>query len=115
MKKYSNQLNRGALTLISENRKNAKDKRHRRLFPYRIFLPLLLLFIGGCAEMPVYKEEIFYPKIKQPAVTVKLLETNEDIVISPKESFVIRCFHIKGDRSVYYASASIRVGVSRVK
>jgi len=112
MKRYSNQLNRGALTPISGNRKKAKDKRHRRLFPYGIFLPLLLLFIGGCAEMPVYREEVFYPKIKQPAVTVKLLETDEDIVVSPKESFVIRCFHEKGDRSVYYASASIRVGVS---
>ena len=112
MKKCSNPLDRGALTPISLNRKKAKDRKRLGLFLYRLLLPLFLLFFVGCAEMPVYKEEIFYPRIKQPAVTVKLLETDENIVISPKESFVIRCFHEKGDRSVYYASASIRVEVS---
>jgi stage II sporulation protein D len=112
MKRYSNQLDGDALTPIPLNRKKVKDKKRLGLLFHRISLPLLLLFIVGCAEMPLYREEIFYPKIKHPAVTVKLLETDENIVISPKESFVIRCFHRKGDRSVYYASASILVGVS---
>jgi stage II sporulation protein D len=112
MKRYSNQLAQGVLTPRYRSKK-AKDSRRLWLFLYRISLPMLFLFLAGCAEMPVYREEVFYPKIKQPAVTVKLLETNEDIVISPKESFVIRCFHRKGDRPVYYASASIRVGVSK--
>jgi len=80
---------------------------------YKLLLLLSSILFLSCAEMPVYREEVFYPKIKQPAVTVKLLETDENIVVSPKESFVIRCFHRKGDRPVYYASASIRVGVSK--
>ena len=78
---------------------------------YKLILLLSFILFLSCAEMPVYREEVFYPKIKQPAVTVKLLETEENIVIAPKESFVIRCFSEKGDRAVYYASDSIRVGV----
>jgi stage II sporulation protein D len=89
------------------------------LFLSRISLPLILLFFVSCAEMPHYKEETFYPKIKQPAVTVKLLQTDESIVISPQESFVIKCYHAppsagftkKGDRSIYYAQADILVGL----
>jgi stage II sporulation protein D len=112
MKRYLKQLDRSILTSISASRKKAKDKKRLGLFLHRVLLPLLLLFFVGCAEMPVYREEVFYPKIKQPAVTVKLLETEENIVIAPKESFVIRCFSEKGDRAVYYASDSIRVGIS---
>ncbi len=105
-------FNRRALIRAWANGRNIGHKGHLRLLVYRILFPLLFLSICGCAEMPVYREEIFYPKIKQPAVKVKLLQTHEDIVISPKESFVIRCFHEKGDKSVYYASASLRIGVS---
>jgi stage II sporulation protein D len=111
MKRYANQLDRSDLIMISANRKKAMDRKCLRLFLHKVLLPLLLLFFVGCAEMPVYREEVFYPKIKQPAVTVKLLETDENIVIAPKESFVIRCFNEKGDRAVYYASDSIRVGI----
>ena len=112
MKRFSNQLDPGALAPIFANGRKVEDKKRLRLFLYRISLPLVFLFFAGCAEMPVYREEIYYPKIRQPAVTVKLLQTDEDIVISPKESFVIRCSRERGDKSVYYASASIRVGVS---
>ena len=122
MKKYADQLDQGALTPISTSRKKAEDKSarggfafggtHLRLFLHRVLLPLLLLFFVGCAEMPVYREEVFYPKIKQPAVTVKLLETDESIVISPQESFVIKGFRKEGDRSIYYAQANILVGLS---
>jgi SpoIID/LytB domain protein len=104
-------LARGALTPIFASRKKAKDKKSLGLFLHKVLLPLLLLFFVGCAEMPVYREEVFYPKIKEPAVTVKLLETEENIIIAPKESFVIRCFSEKGNRAVYYALDSIRVGV----
>jgi len=97
--------------MISANTKKARDRKHLGFFLHKVLLPLLLLFFVGCAEMPVYREEVFYPKIKQPAVTVKLLETEGNIVIAPKESFVIRCFSEKGDRAVYYASDSIRVGI----
>jgi SpoIID/LytB domain protein len=92
--------------------RGARNRESLWLLLYRIFLPLLFLFLAGCAEMPVYREEMFYPKIRQPAVRVKLLETSENIVISPKESFVIRGSREKGDPSVYYASASILVGIS---
>jgi SpoIID/LytB domain protein len=107
-----NHSGRGALIPTPLNVNRVKDKNRLRLLLCRIFLPLLFLFVFGCAEMPVYREEVFYPKIKQPAVTVKLLETDEDIVISPRESFVIRCSPERGEGSVYYASASVRAGVS---
>jgi stage II sporulation protein D len=111
MKRYLNQLDRSGLIMISANRSKATKRKRLGFFLHKILLPLFLLFFVSCAEMPVYKEEVFYPKIKQPAVTVKLLETEENIVIAPKESFVIRCFSKKGDKAVYYASDSIRVGI----
>ena len=101
------------------------------LFLRRIYLFLLLLFIMGCAEKPFYTEEIFYSDTnsKQPVVRVKLLETGENIVISPKESFAIKCFraqppagfpkkggtpkvHPEGKRSTFYGSANILVELS---
>ncbi|KPL04992.1 MAG: hypothetical protein AMJ73_03060 [candidate division Zixibacteria bacterium SM1_73] len=112
MKRDLKKLARGTLTPSPRNRRKFKDKKRPRFLLCGISLALLLLFLAGCAEMPVYREEVFYPKIKQPAVTVKLLETDEDVVISPQESFAIRCFHQRGDRSVYYASASIQIRAS---
>lgn len=109
---YFNPLSRGTLPLILLNKKKTKDRKHLKILSGRIFLPLLFLFFVGCTEMPGFREEVFYPKTKQPVVRVKLLETEENVVISPQESFVIRCFHEKGDNSVYYASASISVEVS---
>jgi stage II sporulation protein D len=112
MKKYPDQLNRGIFAQVFASREKAKDNKWLGLSFYRIILPLLVLFFVSCTEMPVYKEEILYPKIKQPAVTVKILETDQNIVISPKELFSIRCFQKTGNKAVYYASASIVVGIS---
>jgi stage II sporulation protein D len=113
MKIYSKQLNQGTLTLVPGNGKRVKDKKYLWLFVYKILLPLLLLFMVACAEKPVYREEIFYPQTKQPAVRVKLFQTSENIVVSSKGSSVIKCFHQKGKGSTYYASANLIVGFSK--
>jgi stage II sporulation protein D len=47
-------------------------------------------------------EKIFYPELKQPAISIKILKTNEMISVSPDVSFLIRCF--KGDESSAYFS-----------
>jgi stage II sporulation protein D len=113
MKMYSKHLDRGAFTLVPGNRKRVKGKKYLWLFVYKILLPLLLLFMIACAEKPVYREEIFYPQAKQPAVRVKLLQTRENIVISSQGSSVIKCFNQKGRGATYYASANIIVEFSK--
>jgi stage II sporulation protein D len=113
MKIYSKHSDRGALTLVPGNGKRVKDKKYLWLFVYKTLLPLLLLFMVACAEKPVYREEIYYPKTKQPVVRVKLLQTNENIVIGSKGSSVIKCFNQKGRGSTYYASANLIVGFSK--
>ena len=70
------------------------------------------LLLLSCAEMPVFREEVFYPKIKQPAVTIKLLETKNSVTVSSNGSFVIRCLPREGEPSVFYASAEMLVGLS---
>jgi stage II sporulation protein D len=132
MKIYPKQLDRGALTPIFADRKKSmlpvvviihggnsgmmtSPKSTRKplwIFLLITFLPLLLILFVSCAEMPQFREEVSYPQIKQPAVTVKLLETDESILISPQESFVIKCFRKEGERLVYYAQADILVGFS---
>jgi stage II sporulation protein D len=127
-----NQLDRGALTPIFADRKKSmlpvdviirrensgmitslKSKRKPLwIFLLITFLPLLLLLFVSCAEMPQFREEIFYPKTKQPAVRVRLLQTRENIVISSQGSSVIKCFNQKGKGSTYYASANFVVGFS---
>jgi len=78
----------------------------------KLLLATTMLFFLRCAEMPVFRGEIFYPRIKQPAVTIKLLETKNSLSIRSNGSFVIRCFPRKGERSIYYASAEILVKFS---
>ncbi len=70
-----------------------------------------LLFLS-CAEMPVFREEALYPQIKQPAVTIKLLETKKSLTVRSNGSFVIRCFPWESERSTYYASAEMLVKLS---
>lgn len=74
-------------------------------------LILSLLFVS-CAERPVFREEAFYPKIKRPVVTVKLLETTGGLTVSSEESFAIRCSPVQGEPSVYYATGEIEVKFS---
>jgi stage II sporulation protein D len=83
--------------------------RHRRLITLwtRLSLVLLIISIYNCAQMPVYQEEVYYRRLRYPSVRVKLLETKEDLVVSPAGSFVIRCHSQKGDVSEYFSSAQI--------
>ena len=76
---------------------------------FKLTLVILAFLFLSCAEKPVYREEVFYPKIKRPAVIVKLLETENSLTISSKESFSIRCFPSEGEPSIYYASGKIDV------
>jgi stage II sporulation protein D len=75
-------------------------------------LAVVLLFLLSCGEMPALREEVFYPQIKQPAVTVKLLQTGGNLAISSNGAFVIRCFPREGEKSIYYASAEMQVKLS---
>lgn len=78
-----------------------------------VSLVILFLFILNCAEKPVFREEIFYPKIKHPSVIVKLIETEDSLRVSSPESFTIRCFPSEGEPFIYYASAEIGVKFSQ--
>jgi stage II sporulation protein D len=75
-------------------------------------LAALLLFLLSCGEMSVLREEVFYPQIKQPSVTVKLLQTSDSLAIGSNGAFVIRCFPRQSGKSIYYASAEMQVKLS---
>jgi len=77
-----------------------------------IALGLLVLLLWSCAEKPVYRKEVFYPRIKKPAVIVKLLQTENSLKISSSGSFSIRCFPPRDDPSVFYTTAEIEVRFS---
>ncbi len=83
--------------------------RNRKLTAFwtKLSLTLLIIFLSNCAQMPIYREEVYYRRLKYPSVRVKLLETREELVVSPNGSFVIRCYSQKGDLSEYFSSARI--------
>jgi len=87
--------------------------RHRPLktLGIKLGLALIAVFIYNCAQMPLYKEESYYHRVKFPSVKVKLLETKEGLEVSPAGSFVIRCYSQKDDKknSEYFSSARIRL------
>ncbi len=76
---------------------------------FTLSLVAIALFLVGCVEKPVFREEVCPPQIKQPAVTVKLLETKNDLSIGSNGSFVIKCFPFQGEPSTYFASADMLV------
>lgn len=78
-------------------------------------LAVLCVLLLSCGDVPVLQEEIFYPQIDQPSVTVKLLESKSRLVLGSNGPFVIRCFSSRGQRSVYYASAEMTVELSHGK
>jgi stage II sporulation protein D len=80
------------------------------LFKFSLFI--LALFLLSCAEKPVFREEVFYPRIKQPAVVVKLVETKDLLTISSDKQFAIRCFPPEGEPSIYYALGEIELKLS---
>ena len=78
----------------------------------KLSLAGVALFFLSCAEMPIFREEVFYPQTKQPAVTIKLLKTKKSLTVSSSGSFVIRCLPREGEPSTYYASAEMLVKLS---
>lgn len=79
-----------------------------------VSLPALCLLVTilsllTCTERPVFREEIFHPQIKQPAVRVRLPETRSGQTISSNGSFLIRCISREGHRPTYHASAEMLV------
>ncbi len=92
-----------------------------RIVRERAFGGLDLLLLGlaimyvlplSCGDVPVLQQEVFYPQIKQPSVTVKLLESDGRLILHSNGPFVIRCFPSRGQRSIYYASAQMVVEIS---
>jgi len=83
--------------------------RQLRTLGLKLGLALISIFIYNCVQMPLYREEIYYPRIKYPSVKVKLLETKEGLEVSPAGSFVLRCYSQKDEKknSEYFSSAQI--------
>jgi stage II sporulation protein D len=77
-----------------------------------IALSLLVLLLFSCAEKPVYRKEVSYPRVKKPVVIVKLLQTENSLKISSTGSFSIKCLPPRGDSSVFYTIAEIEVKLS---
>jgi stage II sporulation protein D len=75
-------------------------------------LVLLAFLLSSCAEKPVFRKETYYPKIKQPAVIVKLLETKNSLNIGSDKSFATKCSPSEGEPTVYFSSATLEVGLS---
>ena len=79
---------------------------------FKLSLVTVTLFFLSCTEMPVVQQEVFYPQIKQPAVTIKLLKTKNSLTVSSNGSYLIRCFPREGEPSIYYASAEMLMKLS---
>jgi hypothetical protein len=63
----------------------------------------------NCGEAPVFQQEAFSLRIRQPAVMVKLLETEHPIQVSSNGSILIRCFPHQGEPIDYYAAVDLLV------
>ena len=70
-----------------------------------LFLGVLFTVSSSIWNATVFSqgmEKIFYPELKQPALSIKLLNTKEKVSVSPEVSFLIRCF--KGDEEMVFFS-----------
>lgn len=97
---------------VATSSKSQRGKAHGWREMIQSCLAVLLLLLMSCGEMPALREKVFYPQVKQPAVTVRLLQTSDNLVINSNGAFVIRCFPRQGEKSVYYASAEMQVKLS---
>jgi stage II sporulation protein D len=77
--------------------------------PLQISLVAVVFLLLNCGEIPIVKEEIFHPQIRQPSVTVKLLESRSSLAVNSNGAYVIRCFLRQGEKSIYYASAEMEI------
>jgi stage II sporulation protein D len=73
---------------------------------------LLLLLLSGCAQLSLYREKVLYPKIKNPAVVVKLSETPDQILVSSDGSLIFRCIFQEGKAVTYFSSSPINLSLS---
>lgn len=64
-------------------------------------LVIASLIIFASEVFPQGMEKIFYPELKQPALSIKLLKTKEEISVSPDIIFVIRCFEGNQKRTYF--------------
>jgi stage II sporulation protein D len=77
--------------------------------PLQIGVVTAVFLLLSCGEIPIVKEELFHPQIRQPSVTVKLLESKRGFAVNSNGPFVIRCFPRQGEKSIYYASAEMEI------
>jgi len=87
----------------------ALTNRRLEILVIRLALVLVSIFIYNCAQMPIYREEVYYRRLKYPIIKVKLLETKEGLQVSPDGSFVIKCYTQKDKQrdSEYFSSTRI--------
>jgi stage II sporulation protein D len=80
-----------------------------KILDIRFALVLVSILIYNCAQMPLYRDEVYYHRLKYPIVKIKLLKTKEEIKVSPDGSFVIKCYTQKDKQkdSEYFSSAQI--------
>lgn len=84
------------------------DRRHKIVLA-KLILVLVSIFAYNCTQMPLYREEVYYHRLKYPVVRVKLLETKDQLQVSPDGSFVIKCYTQKDQQkdSEYFSSTRI--------
>jgi stage II sporulation protein D len=85
---------------------SALNRKPDLIFFYFEILLVALSILWGSTVFAQGMEKIFYPELKQPALSVKLLQTKERIAVSPHVSFMIKVFGGKEDR-VYFSSREL--------
>lgn len=78
---------------------------------FSVFLRFQILFLVSLVILPSNPfsqnmEKIFYPELKQPALSIKILKTKEPISVAPDVSFVMRCFKAEG-QEVYFSGKEV--------
>ena len=69
-----------------------------------LFLVLVVMLVSDPFSQNV--EKIFYPELKQPALSIKMLKTKETISVSPDVSFVVRCFR-QNEQKAFFSGKQI--------
>jgi stage II sporulation protein D len=78
---------------------------------YFIFLCLIVFLLASSSFRisTVFSqgtEKIFYPELKQPALSIKLLQTKDSIIVFPHVSFMIKVFRENEERT-YFSSKEL--------
>ena len=78
----------------------------------KLLFLFLVLLLSSCAQIQQYRERVLYPKVKNPAVVVKLLESPDKLLVSPEGNYLIRCISSQGKGVTYFSSAKMEVFLS---